>query len=54
MREETHASGQLICAVCKQPITEDQRPYKGLDSGEKAHLACYIDRMDEEEINLGR
>jgi len=29
-------------------------PYKTLESGEKAHLTCYLEHMDEEENELGR
>jgi hypothetical protein len=38
-----------ICVYCKQPITPDQWPYKRLASREAAHLACYIEHMDDEE-----
>jgi len=34
---------------CKQPITGSHKIYKRLDSGEAAHLACYVDNMDKEE-----
>jgi len=47
VREETQLDP--ICTYCKQPITADQWPYKGLKSGEKAHLACYIDHMHDDE-----
>jgi hypothetical protein len=49
MREETQQ--EPICVFCKQPITQQQWPYKGLPSGEKAHLACYIDDMRKKEGN---
>ena len=46
MREETQPP---ICSICKQPITKKQWPYKTLSSGEKAHLACYLDHMEDDE-----
>lgn len=46
MREETQ---QPMCAICKQPITPDQRPYRTLASGETAHLACDIEHPDDEK-----
>jgi hypothetical protein len=46
VREETQPP---ICAICKQPITQEQWPYKGLPNGEKAHLACYLDHMNDDE-----
>lgn len=49
MREETHPAADPICPYCKQPITEQQRPYKSLESGERAHLACYIEHMNDED-----
>jgi len=49
VREETQ---QKICVYCKQPITD--RIYKRLDTGEAAHLACYIERMNDEENDAGR
>jgi hypothetical protein len=52
VREETQQPD--VCVYCKQPITQQQWPYKGPPSGEKAHLACYLDHMDEEENELGR
>ena len=51
MREETQL--EPICVYCKQPITQKQWPYKGLPNGEKAHLACYVDHMDDEEKKPG-
>jgi hypothetical protein len=48
VREETHS--QLdVCAYCKQPIAQQHWPYKRLESGEKAHVACYVDNLDKEE-----
>ena len=47
MREETQQ--EPICVYCKQPITQQQWPYKGLPSGEKAHLACYLDNEAKKE-----
>lgn len=49
MPEETQQ--HPICIYCKQPITEKQLPRKGMPSGEKAHLACYIEHMNDEEKN---
>jgi hypothetical protein len=37
-----------VC-TCKQPITKQQWPYKGLPNGENAHLACYVDHMHDDE-----
>lgn len=45
MREETQ---QDICVYCKKPI-ESGRIYKRLPTGEKAHLDCYVDHMDDKE-----
>lgn len=47
MREETQQPD--VCAFCKQPITQQQWPYTRLKSGEKVHLECYLDHLDEEE-----
>lgn len=47
MREATQP--EPICIYCKQPITQKQWPYKTLSSGEKAHLACYLDHMEDDE-----
>lgn len=41
------------CIYCKQRITQQQWPYKGLPSGEKAHLACYLDNEVKEEGDIG-
>ena len=49
MREATQ---EKICAYCKQLITE--QVYKGLPSGEKAHVSCYLDHTDQEEDEPGR
>jgi hypothetical protein len=38
-----------ICIYCKQPITQQQWPYRTLASDKKAHLACYIDHMHDDE-----
>jgi len=46
VREETQL--ETICVYCKQPITQVQRPCKGLESGKKAHLTCYLDHADDE------
>lgn len=45
MREEPQQ--RPICVYCKKAITE--RIYKRLESGEKAHIACYVDNAGEEE-----
>jgi len=47
VREELQR--EPICMYCKQPITGSHKIYKRLDSGEAAHLACYVDNMDKEE-----
>ena len=39
MREETHPP--TICAVCKRPITAEQRPSVQLPNGEEVHVECY-------------
>jgi len=52
VREETQQPD--VCVYCKQPTTQQQWPYKTLESGEKAHLACYLDHLDQEERELGR
>jgi hypothetical protein len=52
VREETQQ--QDTCVYCGKPITQQQWPYKRLESGEKAHLACYLDHADQEENDLGR
>jgi hypothetical protein len=45
------ATQPAICAICKQSITQEQGPYKGLPNGQKAHLACYPDHMDDDGKN---
>lgn len=52
MREETQ--GQDVCPYCNEPVTPEQMPCKRLVSGQQAHLACYLDHMDDEENYLGR
>ena len=47
MREETQL--EPICAICKQPITQEQWPYRTLANGEKAHLACDPGSTPDEE-----
>ena len=49
MREETPP--EPICTYCKCSITNKQWPYKTLSSGEKAHLACYLEHMEDDERN---
>lgn len=46
MREETQQTD--VCVYCRKPITQQQWPYKRLESGEKAHVDCYVDHMGEE------
>ena len=48
MREETQTP-IIICAICKKRITQQDWPCKGLPNGDKAHLACYIDHMHDDE-----
>ncbi len=50
MREETQPKVPM-CAICNQPITQEQWPYKGLDGDKKAHLACYLEHMHDDEKN---
>jgi len=45
---------QDICAFCKQPITKIQRPFKRLESGEKAHVTCYLDATEDEEVDKAK
>ena len=40
MREETH-SPKKICAICKNPIEEKQRPAVQMKNGEEVHVECY-------------
>ncbi len=47
MREETHS--EPVCTYCKRSITNKQWPYRTLSSGEKAHLACYLEHMEDDE-----
>ncbi len=51
MREETLRD---ICVYCSKPITEQQKPCKGMPDGGRAHLDCYVDHMDKEENEIGR
>ena len=53
MREGTQPADENICAICKQPIPEHQI-CKGLPNGKKAHITCYLDHGDDEELELGR
>ena len=46
VREETQDN---ICTICKKPITQQDWPCKGLPNGKRAHLACYIDHMHDDE-----
>ena len=47
MREETQ--GVRTCALCKLPITTEQRPSIQLKSGEEAHMECFFREQDEKE-----
>lgn len=51
MREETPPD---ICIYCGEEITPQQRPCKGMPDGKRAHLACYVDHIVDEENELGR
>jgi hypothetical protein len=50
VREETQ---QDTCVYCGKPITDRDRPYKRLESGEKAHLSCYLEHEEKEEGKTG-
>ena len=52
MREETQQ--QDTCVYCGKPITDEQKPCKGMPDGRRAHLDCYLDHLDEEENELRR
>jgi len=39
LRKETHPP--KLCAVCKQPITDEQRPSVQLKNGDELHIECY-------------
>jgi len=52
VREETHHKPD-VCVFCKRPITQQQWPYKRLESGEKAHLACFLDDVERREKEPG-
>ena len=39
MREETQQP--KVCAICKLPITREQRPSVQLKSGDEVHVECY-------------
>jgi len=43
-----------VCAYCKQPITQQHWPYKRLESGGKAHVACYVDNLEKEEKEVSQ
>ena len=40
MREETHPQ-KKICAICKRPIEQGQRPSVKMRNGEEVHIECY-------------
>jgi hypothetical protein len=39
VREETRPD--VICAVCKKPITREQRPSVQIENGDEMHLECW-------------
>jgi len=39
LREETRK--QPTCAICKQPITNEERPTILMENGDEVHLACW-------------
>jgi hypothetical protein len=43
-----------VCAYWKQPITQQHWPYKRLESGGKAHIACYVDNLEKEEKEVSQ
>lgn len=47
------ARTEPICIYCKELITPDQWPYKRLESGETAHLPCFLDNLEKEEKKPG-
>jgi hypothetical protein len=51
VREETQYHA-YTCVYCGEQIT--QFPCKGMPDGRRAHLECWLDHADEEEIELGR
>jgi len=40
VREETHPQ-KKICAICKRPIEQEQRPSVKMRNGEEVHIECY-------------
>lgn len=50
MREETQQ--YPTCVYCKQPIPN--HIYKRLDTGEAAHVTCYLDHTEKEGNDVGR
>ena len=46
MRKETRST-RSICAICKKPITKEQRPSVRLQPGKEAHVECYAKRDKE-------
>jgi hypothetical protein len=50
-REETPLD---ICIYCAEEITQQQHPCKAMQDGKRAHLACYVDHMVDNENKLGR
>jgi hypothetical protein len=39
VREETQQP--KVCAICKLPITREQRPSVQLKNGDEVHVECY-------------
>jgi hypothetical protein len=48
VREETRPKRQTICAVCKKPIPQHERPSVKLKNGKQAHLECYSKLPDDD------
>ena len=44
MREETQQP--KLCAICKLPITKEQRPSVQLRNGDEVHIECYAKREE--------
>lgn len=51
MREETRKK-QVICAICKRPITRAQRPSVLLERGKEAHMECFAEQSDREKAKI--
>ena len=44
MRKETRPL--KVCAICKLPITSEQRPSVQLKNGDEVHVECYAKREE--------